>query len=130
VVQICTNLLLVVLDFFPPLGMPCSSDSNLLQSGEEGTPSKNAKNALMDVKEEEAIIAVARALNGEDVPTSKKRGRPSKGGKASVPPKKKKVQQRRHQRRQQRKWWIWMEIQARKEKDLLESGEIMRSKHQ
>jgi hypothetical protein len=76
------------------------------------------------------ILAVTRALNGEDVPTSKKRGRPSKGGKASVPPKKKKVQQRRHQRRQQRKWWIWMEIQARKEKDLLESGEIMRSKHQ
>jgi hypothetical protein len=70
--------------------MPCSSDSNLLQSGEEGTPSKNAKNALMDVKEEEAIIAVARALNGEDVPTSKKRGRPSKGGKIGAPAKKKK----------------------------------------
>jgi hypothetical protein len=70
--------------------MLCSSNSDLLQSGEEGTPSENARNALMDVKEEEAILAAARALNGEDVPTSKKRGRPSKGGKASAPPKKKK----------------------------------------
>jgi hypothetical protein len=57
---------------------------------QEGTPSENAKNALMGVKEEEAILVVARALNGENVPTSKKRGRPSKGGKASAPPKKKK----------------------------------------
>jgi hypothetical protein len=78
----------------------------------------------MDVKEEEAILVVARALNGEDVPTSKKTERPSKGGKvsappskggkASTPPKKKKIQQRRHRKRQQRKWWIWMEVQAQK----------------
>jgi hypothetical protein len=70
--------------------MPRSSDSDLQQSGEEGTPSENARNALIDVKEEEAIIVATRALNGEDVPTSKKRGRPSKDGKASVPTKKKK----------------------------------------
>jgi hypothetical protein len=95
----------------------------------KGTVSEIARNALMDVKEEEAILARARALNGEDVPTSKKRRRPSKGGKASAPPKKKKVQQRRYQKNQQWKWWIWLEIQARKEKDLLRSGEIMRSKH-
>jgi hypothetical protein len=63
-------------------------------------------------------------VNGEDVPTSKKRGQPSKGRKASAPPKKKKVQQRK----QQRKWWIWMEVQAQKKKDLLGSGEITRSK--
>jgi hypothetical protein len=76
--------------FFLSLGMPRSSDSNLQQSDEEGTTSENARNALMDVKEEEAILAVARTLNGEDVPTSKKKGRPSKEGKASAPPKKKK----------------------------------------
>jgi hypothetical protein len=50
--------------FFSPLGMPHSSDSDLQQSGEEGTPSENEKNALMDVKEEEAILTTARALNG------------------------------------------------------------------
>jgi hypothetical protein len=73
--------------FFSPLGMPHSSDSDLQQSGEEGTLSENA---LMDVKEEEAVLAATRVLNSEDVPTSKKRGRPSKGGKASALPKKKK----------------------------------------
>jgi hypothetical protein len=77
--------------FFSPLGMPRSSDSDLQQSGEEGTTSETARNALMDVKEEEAILAGTRALNGEDVPTSKKRGWPSKGGKTSAPPKKKKM---------------------------------------
>jgi hypothetical protein len=76
--------------FFWPLGMPRSSDSNFQQSCEGGTPSENAKNALMDVKEEEAILTAARALNGEDVLTPKKRGWPSKRGKTSVPPKKKK----------------------------------------
>jgi hypothetical protein len=50
----------------------------------------------MDVKEEEAILAAAKALNGEDVPTSKKKGRPSKGRKESAP---RNVQQRRQQRR-------------------------------
>jgi hypothetical protein len=70
--------------------MLCSSNSDLLQSGEEGTPSENAKNALMDVKEEEAILAAARAFNGKDVPATRKRGRPSKVGKTSAPPKKKK----------------------------------------
>jgi hypothetical protein len=49
--------------FFSPLGMLRSSDSDLQQLGEEGTTSKNARNALMDVKEEEAILAAARALN-------------------------------------------------------------------
>ena len=44
----------------------------------------------MDVKEEEAIRDAAKALNGEDVPTTKKRGRPSKGGKLSASAKKKK----------------------------------------
>ena len=44
----------------------------------------------MDVKENEAILTIARALNGEDVSTAKKRGWPSKGRKASAPPKKKK----------------------------------------
>jgi hypothetical protein len=84
----------------------------------------------MDVKEEEAILAAARALNGEDVPTSKKRGRPSKGGKASAPPKKKKCSKKKTTKKTaKRKWWIWMEVQARKEKNLLRSGEITRSKH-
>ena len=55
--------------FFLALGTPCSSGSNLQQLGEEKTPNKNAKNALMDVKEKEAILATAKALNGEDVPT-------------------------------------------------------------
>jgi hypothetical protein len=44
----------------------------------------------MSMKEEEVVLAAARALNGEDIPTSKKRGQPSKGRKASAPPKKKK----------------------------------------
>jgi hypothetical protein len=76
--------------FFLPLGMPRCSDSDLQQSSEEGTSSENARNALMDVKEEEAILPTARVLNGEDVSTSKKGGWPSKGGKTSAPPKKKK----------------------------------------
>jgi hypothetical protein len=71
--------------FFSPLEMLGSSDSDLQHSSEEGTSSENAKNALMDVKEEEAILIATRALNGEDVPIP-----PSKGGKASAPPKKKK----------------------------------------
>jgi len=50
------------------------------------------KNALMDVKEEEAIFVAVKALNGEDVPTPKKRGQPLKRGKMSVPPTKKKSQ--------------------------------------
>jgi hypothetical protein len=62
--------------------MPCSSDSDLQQSNEGGTPSKNAKNALMDVKEEEAILAAAKALNGVVVLIPKKRERSSKGEKA------------------------------------------------
>jgi hypothetical protein len=36
------------------------------------------------------LLITAKALNGEDVPTSKKRGWPSKGRKASALPKKKK----------------------------------------
>ena len=68
--------------------MPRSSDLDLLQSSEEGTPSENTKNALMGVKEEEAILATAKALNGEDLPTLKRRGWPSKGRKASIPLKK------------------------------------------
>jgi hypothetical protein len=75
---------------FLPLEMPHTSDSDLQQPSEEGTPDENAKNALMDVKEEEAILATTKAFNGEDVPTPKKRRRISKGGKASAPPKKKK----------------------------------------
>ena len=77
---------------FLPLQMPRNSGLDLQQSSEEVTPNENAKNALMDVKEEEAIFAAAKALTGEDVPTSKKRGRPSKGGKTSAPPTKKKSQ--------------------------------------
>jgi hypothetical protein len=76
--------------FFSPFGIPRSSNSDLQQSCEERTPSENARNASMDVKEEEAVLAAARALNGEDVPISKKKGRPSRGGKTSAPPKKKK----------------------------------------
>jgi hypothetical protein len=76
--------------FFSPFGIPRSSNSDLQQSCEERTPSENARNASMDVKEEEAVLAAARALNGEDVLTPKKRGWPSKRGKTSVPPKKKK----------------------------------------
>jgi hypothetical protein len=71
-----------------PLRTPCSSDSDLQQSSEEGILSENTKNTLMSVKEEEAILATANALSGEDLPTSKRRGWPSKGGKASVPLKK------------------------------------------
>jgi hypothetical protein len=41
---------------FLPLGMPRSSDSDLQQLCEEGTPSENVRNTLRDVKEEEAII--------------------------------------------------------------------------
>jgi hypothetical protein len=62
----------------------------LQQFGEEGTPSENSRNVLMDVKEEHAILAATRALNNEDEPTPKKRGRPSKGGKASALPMRKK----------------------------------------
>ena len=100
--------------FFSSLRMPRSSDSDLQQSSKEGIASENAKNALMDVKEEEEILDAARAFNGEDVPPSKKRGRPSKGRKASALPKKQKSSAKKA---------------ARKEKDLLGSGRITRSKH-
>ena len=76
--------------FFLALGMSSSTNSNLQQSCEKETPSEITKNDLMDVKEEEAIFAIAKALNGEDVPTLKKRGHPSKGEKANASPKKKK----------------------------------------
>ena len=58
--------------FFVPLGITHCSGTNLQLSSEEVIPSKNARNALMVANEEEAIIATAKALNGEDGPTSKK----------------------------------------------------------
>ena len=66
------------LRYFMPLGMPPCNDSDLQPSSEEMTPSSNARNFLMDVKEEEAIQAATKALNGEDVSAVKKRGRPPK----------------------------------------------------
>jgi hypothetical protein len=83
VVQICSNLELVVLDFLP-LGMPHFSNLDLQQFSEEETSNENARNALIDANEEEAIRDTTKALNDEDAPT------PSKGGNASTPPKMKK----------------------------------------
>ena len=78
--------------YFMPLGMPPCNGSDLQPSSEEVTPSSNARNYLMDMKEEEAIRAAVKALNGEDVPVVKKRGRPPKGGKTNAPAKKKKME--------------------------------------
>lgn len=80
--------------FFLPLGMPHYSGSDLQPLSEEVTPSENVRNALIYVKEEKTIFAIAKALNGEDVPTPKKRGQPLKRGKINTPTKK----------RHQRKW--------------------------
>ena len=55
-----------------PLRMPRYSGSDLQPSSEEVTSSEIARIFLMNVKEE-AIIAATNALNGEDVPTPKKR---------------------------------------------------------
>jgi hypothetical protein len=87
--QILISLVLVVLEFVLPLGMTRFSDSDLQQSSEEGSPSEKYKE-YFNGYEEEAILATSRVLNGEDVPSPKKRGRPSKGGESTIPPKKKK----------------------------------------
>jgi hypothetical protein len=78
--------------YFMPLGMPPCNGSDLQPSSEEVTPSSNARNYLMDMKKEEAIRAAVKALNGEDVPVVKKRGRPPKGGKTNATAKKKKME--------------------------------------
>ena len=67
--------------FFLPFEILHYSVSDLQPSSEEVIPSVNAKNTLMNAKEEEAIIVPAKALNGEDVFTLKKKERPSKGAK-------------------------------------------------
>jgi hypothetical protein len=57
----------------------------------------------MGVKEKEAILAAAKALNGEDVLTPKKRGQPSIEEKQVLHQRKRNVQQKRQQRRQQKR---------------------------
>lgn len=77
---------------FLPLRMPCCSGSYLRSSSEEVIPSEIARYASTDAKEEETIFATAKALNGEDIPTPMKRGRPSRRGKTSALGKKNKSQ--------------------------------------
>ena len=95
--QISNVLVLVVLDFVLPLGMPRYNGSDLQPSSEEVTLSEIARIVLMGVKEK-AILATAKALNGEDIPTPKKRGRPSKGGKQLL--QQRRINHKRQQRRQ------------------------------
>lgn len=57
--QILNVLVLVVLEYFLPLGMPHCSGLILQLSSEEMTLSENARNVLMDMKEEEEAILVA-----------------------------------------------------------------------